>query len=168
MGQSLRTPRGGKGNNHISGTNQMAHHMIMFEDDVNDDYYVELIYSHDQNCMSPKLMPAYKIHKEMPSFKFFLDDQSMPRSERPDRTGDCNREYYRRLKLSKWVGHVRRVFVEFDAKNDPRVPHLPSNIDKDKIKSMEEMCNMDSATLLFNACSKFQREAVKKWSPLIL
>ena len=121
VGQTLRTPRGGKGNNHLSGTNQMAHKMEMFEDDVDDDYYAELTYSTDQNYVSPKLMPSYENSKDKPSSKFFLDHKDMPQSERPDRTGDRNRQYYRRLKMSKWVDHVKRVFVEMDAENDPRV-----------------------------------------------
>ena len=67
--------------------------------------------------------------------------------------------------MSKWVDHVKRVFVEMYAENDPRVGVQASNIDRDKIISMREMCNMDSAKLFFHVCSTFQREAVKKWNP---
>ena len=165
VGQTLRTPRGGKGNNHLSGTNQMAHKMEMFEDDVDDDYYAELTYSTDQNYVSPKLMPSYENSKDKPSSKFFLDHKDMPQSERPDCTGDRNRQYYRRLKMSKWVDHVKHVFLEMNAENDPRVGVQASNVDMDKIISMSEICNMNSAKLLFHACSTFQREAVKKWNP---
>ena len=51
-----------------------------------------------------------------------------------------------------------------DAENDPRVGVKVSNIDQDKIISMSKICNMDSARLLFHACSSFQRDAVKKWN----
>ena len=113
VGQNLRTPRGGKGNNHLSGTNQMAHKMEMFEEDEGDDFYVDLTYTTDQDYFSPKLMPAYENVKDMPAAKFFLQHDTMPRSTRPDRSGDRNREYYRRLKISKWVAHMKRVFVDW-------------------------------------------------------
>ena len=38
VGQNRRTPRGGQGNNHLSGTNHMAHKMNMFKEDEDDDF----------------------------------------------------------------------------------------------------------------------------------
>ena len=60
---------------------------------------------------------------------------------------------------------MKRLFVEMDAKNNPREAVRANNAEKDKIVSLSELCSVDSATMLFHACRKFQREAVKKWNP---
>ena len=46
-----------------------------------------------------------------------------------------------------------------------RIGVSPANHVKEKIISFSELCNLDGARLLFNACSNFQRVAVKKWNP---
>ena len=58
VGQNPRTPQGGRGNEYLSGTNQMAHRMNMFEDEEDEDFYAELSYTPNQDYISPKLMPA--------------------------------------------------------------------------------------------------------------
>ena len=67
--------------------------------------------------------------------------------------------------MSKWVAHANRVCEEMGTENYRRVGVQASNIDQDKIITMSEICNMDSARLIFHACSSFQRKVDKKWSP---
>ena len=78
VGPNLCTPRGGRGNNHLSETNQMAHKMNMFKDEEDDDFYADLSYTPDQDYISPKLMPAYKECQEQSSSQFFLHHKDMP------------------------------------------------------------------------------------------
>ena len=84
VGQNRRTPRGGQGNNHLSGTNHMAHKMNMFKEDEDDDFYAELVYTPNHDYISPKLMPAYDKCKEKPSSEFSLGHKDLPHLTRPD------------------------------------------------------------------------------------
>ena len=44
----------------------------MFEEDEDDDFYVELAYTTDQDYISPTFMPAYENMKDMPAAKLFF------------------------------------------------------------------------------------------------
>ena len=162
-GKKLKTPRGNHSNGFLGGTNQMCHQVRPFEDDVNDDYYQQLIYSCDQDYPSPRLMPHYHNHPSPASASFFFDHETMASPDAIDKSGEAIRCYIKGLKVANMIIQFERIFVLEDHNDEM----LPCNLDSTIIETFAELCNSSGLKSLFKSAKEYQRIAVKHWNPYI-
>ena len=136
----------------------MAHQIFEFTDTQYDDHFMPISFTDDQNYPSPVLMRQYEIEDWISSAGF---------PSAPDRTGMRVRAYAKKLRHTKWLVEMDRVFCGKGQQSKQLKTMCAVGVDSSIVGSVSKLINDKLCKEVLDCTKSFHKDAVKHWNPHI-